>query len=155
MGKIKNVKMPAKKGLLVLFLVLMTVIAGMLAFFALGRHESVDFTVLSEKDIPQEITSEVIPEYRSLERALACRVDEKVYVIVTRGEKPASGYKVDINRMKLEEKDGRQILVVYADFCDPDGKDSISQVLSYPLKVAETDMKKLPDDIELRVQYKE
>ena len=57
--------------------------------------------------------------------------------------------------MKLEEEKGRQLLVVYADFCDPDGKDSISQVLTYPLKVAETDLEKLPDDIELRVQYKE
>ena len=50
-----------------------------------GGGKAVEFKVLSEQDYPQEIASEVIPEYRSLERALACVVDEKVYVIVTRG----------------------------------------------------------------------
>ena len=155
MGRINNVKMPAKKGLVVMIFILITAVAAVITLLALDRHGSVGFTVLSEKDIPQEIAGEVIPEYRSLERALGCMVDDKVYVVVTRGEKPASGYKVDISRMKLEEEKGRQLLVVYADFCDPDGKDSISQVLTYPLKVAETDLEKLPDDIELRVQHKE
>lgn len=82
-------------------------------------------------------------------------VDEKVYVIVTRGEKPASGYKADIDKMKLENKDGKNVLVVYAVFRDPAKNDSMSQVLTYPVKVAETDLKKLPDEIELRVQYEE
>ena len=111
--------------------------------------------MLYEQNYPQEITSEVIPEYRSLERALACVVDKKVYVIVTRGEKPASGYKVDIDKMKLEEGDGKSVLVVYATFRDPAKNDSMSEVLTYPIKVAETQLKKLPDEIELRVQYEE
>ena len=155
MGKIKNLKMPAKKGLVVLFIVVMLAVLTVAVFCFVDRQGSVEFSVLSEKNIPREITSEVIPEYRSLERALACMVDDKVYVVVTRGEKPASGYKVDICKMKLEEKNGKQLLVVYADFCDPNGNESISQVLSYPLKVAKTELKKLPDDIELRVQYRE
>ena len=155
MGKIKNVRMPAGKGMAVIIVLVIIAVSVFAAVMVMDRQGNVGFTVLSEKDIPQEISSEVIPEYRSLERALACMVNGKVYVVVTRGEKPASGYKVDISRMKIEEKDGRSLLVVYADFCDPDRKESISQVLNYPLKVAETELKKLPDDIELRVQYKE
>ena len=57
--------------------------------------------------------------------------------------------------MKLEEGDGKSVLVVYAVFRDPAKNDSMSQVLTYPVKVAETQLKKLPDEIELRVQYEE
>lgn len=40
----------------------------------------------------------MIPEYRELERALGCLIDGKVYVIVTRGEKPTAGYEVSIDQ---------------------------------------------------------
>lgn len=154
MGKIKSIKKPGKKWIVIsaVTLALTVVLAGVLFT---GKGQTVEFKVLSEKEYPQEITSEVIPEYRDLERALACVVDKKVYVIVTRGEKPASGYKVDIDKMKLEEGDGKSVLVVYATFRDPAKNDSMSEVLTYPIKVAETQLKKLPDEIELRVQYEE
>lgn len=154
MGKIKSIKKPGKKWIVIsaVALALTVVVAGVLFT---GKGQTVEFKVLNEQNYPQEITSEVIPEYRSLERALACVVDKKVYVIVTRGEKPASGYKVDIDKMKLEEGDGKSVLVVYATFRDPAKNDSMSEVLTYPIKVAETQLKKLPDEIELRVQYEE
>ena len=154
MGKIKSIKKPGKKWIVIsaVTLALTVVLAGVLFT---GKGQTVEFKVLNEQNYPQEITSEVIPEYRSLERALACVVDKKVYVIVTRGEKPASGYKVDIDKMKLEEGDGKSVLVVYATFRDPAKNDSMSEVLTYPIKVAETQLKKLPDEIELRVQYEE
>lgn len=154
MGKMNSIKMPGKKWIVIIAvsLAFSVVMAGILFT---GKGQNVEFKVLSEQDYPQEITSDVIPEYRSLERALACFVDEKVYVIVTRGEKPASGYKVNIDKMKLEESDGKSVLVVYAAFRDPAKNDSMSQVLTYPVKVAETDLKSLPDEIELRVQYEE
>ena len=154
MGKLNCIKKPGKKWIVIsaVALGLTVVLAGVMFT---GKGQTVEFKMLSEQDYPQEITSEVIPEYRSLKRALACVVDEKVYVIVTRGEKPASGYKADIDKMKLENKDGKDVLVVYAVFRDPAKNDSMSQVLTYPVKVAETDLKKLPDEIELRVQYEE
>ena len=66
----------------------------------------------------------------ALERALACLVDDKVYVLVTRGEKPASGYKVDIRKIKLESEGEKDKLIVYADFTDPGRDSSMSQVLN-------------------------
>ena len=48
--------------------------------------KKVDFEQLSKDNIPQSIETEVIPEYRELERALGCLVDGKVYVVVTRGD---------------------------------------------------------------------
>mgnify|MGYP002513492077 CR=1 FL=1 len=152
MGKLNCIKKPGKKW--IIGVAVIAVIAAAAVMFT-GKGENVEFKVLSENDYPHEITSNVIPEYRTLERALACVVDEKIYVIVTRGEKPASGYKVDIKRMKIEAEENKETLVVYASFKDPARGDSMSQVLTYPVKVAETKLKRLPDEIELRVQYEE
>jgi len=154
MGKMKDIKKPCKKTLVIAAAVFSLAAAAVVLFF-MGQGSNVSFTVLQEKDIPQDISRNVIPEYRTLERALACKSGEKVYVVVTRGEKPASGYKVEIKKMKLCTEDGKDTLVVYAEFKDPAKGNSLSQVLTYPVKVAETDITKLPDDIELRVQYAE
>lgn len=115
----------------------------------------VNFRVLNEGEIPQQIASQVIPEYRQLERALACMVDGKVYVIATRGEKPTSGYELSIERMTLDEQDEVTTLVVYVRFVDPEPGMALTQVLTYPLQVAETELSKLPGQIQLKVQYME
>lgn len=142
-----------KWGLLIMAAVII-VLAGALAVVSgLNGAQSVEFKELSKNKIPQDIIRRVIPEYRTLERALACVVEDKVYVIVTRGEKPTSGFHLSIDRMELEEKNGKSNLVVYADFEDPDEKTSLSHVVTYPIQVAVTDLKKLPDEIELRIQY--
>lgn len=114
---------------------------------------NVDFTPLDEKDIPRAIEKDVIPEYRELERALGCVVDEKVYIVVTRGEKPTAGYDVSIEKVNLEKaKDGSN-LVVTAKFTDPSNDETVSRIISYPYAVAATDLKGLPDTIELNVRY--
>ena len=76
-----------------------------------GGEEKIDFEVVKENKIPAEISSDVIPEYRTLERALACRIDDDIYVMVTRGEKPTSGFGVSVDRMALEDKDGKENLI--------------------------------------------
>ena len=154
MRKLNCIKKQGKKWIVISAVALALTVVAVGVLFT-GKGQSVEFKILNENEYPKEISNEVIPEYRSLERALACIADKKVYVVVTRGEKPASGYKVDIDKMKLEENEGKSVLVVYAAFKDPAKNDSMSQVLTYPVKVAETQLKKLPDEIELRVQYEE
>lgn len=155
MKKINGIKKPERKSLLIMAAAVVLVAASTLAFLVMDSGKAVEFRVLNHKDIPQEIARDVIPEYRSLERALACMVDDKVYVVVTRGEKPASGYTLDISKIRLETDDGKENLVVNAVFRDPAKNDSMSQIVTYPVKVAETDLKRLPDEIELRVRYEE
>ena len=151
--KEKKLRKPGKKSMIIIAAVLVVLIAaGLIAVNLLKGDKAVEFKTLSENQIPQDISSQVIPEYRSLERALACVVKDKIYVVVTRGEKPTSGFEVDIDKMALE-KDGKTNLIVYADFKDPEKRKALAQVLTYPVKVAETDLKKLPDEIELRIQY--
>lgn len=116
-------------------------------------EKNVKFDEVSEKNMPADITNEVIPEYREFERALACMIDDDVYVLVTRGEKPSSGFHVSVDKMKIEKKDDKSNLIVYALFEDPDKETPISQIVTYPLCVVKTDLNDLPDTIELRIQY--
>ncbi|MFQ7473328.1 MAG: protease complex subunit PrcB family protein, partial [Anaerovoracaceae bacterium] len=66
---------------------------------------------------------------------------------------PTSGFKVSVDNMVLEEKDGKSTLVVYANFQDPDKKTAFSQIITYPIQVVKTNLNALPDNIELRIQY--
>lgn len=131
--------------------ILAGVAAGVMGLF--NGDSPVEFSQVSDEEIPETITADIIPEYRTLERALACAVDDDVYVIVTRGEKPTSGFNVSIDRMALEEKNGKENLIVYAVFEDPQKETAISQIITYPVEVVKTDLKALPDTIELRIQY--
>ena len=74
----------------------------------LDGNDPVGFREVKESRIPGEISANVIPEYKTLERALACAVGDDIYVIVTRGEKPTSGFRVDIDSIYTEEKDGKE-----------------------------------------------
>ncbi len=114
---------------------------------------AVTFSQLTEDAIPQEITSQIVPEYRDMERALACVVEDKVYVLATRGEKPTTGYDISIGSMTLDEKDGTSTLTVNAVFTDPQAGASLAQEVTYPYIVAETDLKELPDKIQLKITY--
>ena len=134
---------------------LITVIMAAAAVLLIGARvldgdEPVGFRTVKEGQIPGEISANIIPEYRTLERAL---VGDDIYVMVTRGEKPTSGFKVDIDRIFTVKQDGKENLVVVANFRDPEKKTAISQIITYPLEVVKTDLERLPDTIELRIQY--
>ena len=121
----------------------------------LFNGKSVGFTQLTKEEIPQTIEKDVIPEYRELERALGCLVDGKVYVVVTRGEKPTAGYDLSIEKMLLEKTEDGSNLVVTALFREPAEGETVSRIITYPYLVAETDLTGLPDTIELNVRYAE
>lgn len=119
----------------------------------LSGEESVKFEVYDKNMLPREITSDVIPEYKTLERALACKTEDGIYVVVTRGEKPTSGFDVTVSRISIEKKNSKNNLIVYAEYKDPDKKTALSQIITYPVEVVKTDLESLPDSIELRIQY--
>ena len=64
-------------------------------------------------------------------------------------------YDIAIEKMVLEEEDGTAKLVVHTVFKDPQPGTALSQVLTYPFQVAETELTYLPDQIELKVKYQE
>ena len=146
MDKIRNHKK------LVIGAVALALVAGGIAIMG-GGGTDVDFTVLSEDQYPGQIVSQVIPQYRKLERALACVVDDKIYVVATRGEKASDGYEITIDKMMLMEEDGSTTLEVYCKFTDPAPETALGQAVTYPLQVAVTELEKLPEHISLKVQY--
>ena len=133
-------------------LALAVLIGGGAAVFLSGGTD-VEFTVLSEDQYPGEIVSQVIPEYRKLERALACVVNDEIYVVATRGEKASEGYQIVIDKMTLVEENETSILEVYVKFMDPEPNTAMGQAVTYPLQVAKTELTELPDQISLKVQY--
>lgn len=130
------------------------VLVGLVVAFGINSGETkVKFDKVSEKVMPREMEADILPEYRDIERALACKVDGKVYVIVTRGEKPTAGYEVEIDKITIESKDDKTNMIVYANFVDPTDAENLAQVICYPHAVVKAELKGLPDTIELRSQY--
>lgn len=146
-GKIKKIVIVSVLAVAAVIIVLLTVPR------TVGGSDKVEFQEVEESKLPASITSDVIPEYKTMERALACVVDNDVYVIVTRGEKPSSGFGVSVDKMVLEEQDDKTNLIVYAEFDDPDKETPVSQIITYPMCIVKTDLKRLPNTIELRIQY--
>ncbi|MBE6036712.1 MAG: protease complex subunit PrcB family protein [Clostridiales bacterium] len=154
--KYKGLQSLNKKTVSRIIIVILAVLALGAACFSLfggTDGEAVTFRILSESEIPQQMVSQVIPEYRQLERALACLIDGKVYVLATRGEKASNGYGITIRSMELKETDAGCTLIVQADFTDPAPGITVNQAITYPLQVAETDLTELPQEIELKVKY--
>lgn len=130
------------------------VLAGLIICFGIyGGESRVNFEVVGEKSMPRELEAEIIPNYRDIERALACRVGDEIYILAMRGEKPTSGYEIQITELQMETRDNKNNLIVYALFADPEKPENMAQVTSYPVSVVKADLSGLPDTVELRAEY--
>ena len=132
--------------------------AAVIAIIVIAKFKATDsvveFTALTEDGLPQQIVTEVIPEYRDMERALACAADDKIYVVALRGEKPTTGYDISIDSMSLSsDEDGKTTLTVNVLFTDPQPGASLTQAQTYPYVAAETSLEELPDKIEMKIKY--
>ncbi len=115
-----------------------------------GGNSEVEHMVLDKEQIPEAI-SEILPRYKMLERALAAKVDNEIYVIVTRGEKQTAGYDVEIKKVEVVEEEEEKKLVVHAIFKDPNPDDIVTQSMTYPYVVAKTELEELPPKIDLQI----
>ncbi|MBR5316191.1 MAG: protease complex subunit PrcB family protein [Firmicutes bacterium] len=118
-----------------------------------GGNTKVPFETVTDKTMPRELEADIIPLYRDTERALACKVEDEFYVLAMRGEKPTSGYEIQITELELESRDDKSNLIVYATFADPGTPETMAQVKSYPMSVVKADLNGLPDTIELRSEF--
>ena len=98
----------------------------------------VDYTMIQRDAIPEKILN-IMDKYTNEERALAVKLDNKIYVIVTRAKEKDQGIEIDkISIAKEEDKNTMKVEITYKDKKD-----------SYPFVVAETNLTELPDKIEL------
>lgn len=81
----------------IILILLVSMLVKCVPKFIMGGDSQVGYIVLDTSEVPQKI-QEILPRYRMLERALAAKIEDEVYVIVTRGEKLTAGYAVDIKK---------------------------------------------------------
>ena len=155
-SKKKIFRLPSRKALIIAgAIILLAAVLWVIFGRGLVGERQVEFTQLTKDNIPKSIETEMIPEYRELERALGCLIDGRVYVVVTRGENPTAGYEAAIEEITLEKTDSGVNMKVHALFTDPPSDTAVSQISTYPYTVAETELTSLPDTIELIVRYGE
>jgi hypothetical protein len=116
---------------------------------------NVGFKAVEMEDLPTEI-QEALPKYIMEERALTCKFQDDIYVIVTRGEKKSKGYFVDIDSIQMESYgEDKYDLVVNAKFIDPNPNEIVSQEYDYPIIIVKTNLKTMPEAVHLDVEYVE
>jgi hypothetical protein len=122
----------------------------------LGKGDKkVKYKVLESSEIPEKI-KEILPKYLTEERALSCRLNDEIYVLVTRGEKQTGGYAVEVDKIIREKKTKDDFdLVVYAKFKDPDPNDIVAQGFTYPFTIVKTNLNKMPESINLEIEYED
>ncbi|OPJ55237.1 hypothetical protein [Alkalithermobacter paradoxus] len=109
------------------------------------KSDVVEFTMVERNEIPQKIL-DIMPKYIDEERALSCKIDEEIYVIVTRGQNKEHG--VEIERIEMVNEEDKVVMKVYSVYKSPED--------AHPYVVVKTTLKELPDKIELinRVEEK-
>lgn len=108
------------------------------------QSKPVDYTILQREAIPEKIL-DMMDKYVNEERALAIKLNNKIYVVVTRGDDKNHGIEMDkIDVVKQDDKNIMRVKVVYKD-----------KEKSYPYIVVETNLNELPDSIELNTSVEE
>jgi hypothetical protein len=128
------------KAVLYGIIALILVIGGFLVVpkFLGEKGEPVEFTLVERDEIPEKIL-DVMPKYVDEERALACKIQDKIYVIATRGEN--KDYGVEIEKIEMLKDEDKITMKVYSVYKKPEN--------SHPYIVVETNLKELPDKVEL------
>lgn len=130
------------KGVVYGILILALIIGGFIAIpnIFMEKSKPVDYTMVQREAIPEKIL-DMMDKYTDQERALAVKLDKKIYVIVTRGNDNEHGIEMDkIEMLKDDDKNVMRVNVTYKD-----------KEESYPYIVVETNLTDLPDRIELNV----
>ncbi|GAA0103008.1 hypothetical protein [Paraclostridium bifermentans] len=104
----------------------------------MDESKPVDYIMLQKNEIPEKIL-DMMGKYTDEERALAVKLDGKIYVVVTRGKDADKGIEMNsIKMFKEEDKNIMKVEVVHK-----------NKEESHPYIVVETNLKELPDRIEL------
>ena len=115
--------------------------------------KKVKYKVLESSEIPEKI-KEILPKYLTEERALSCRLNDEIYILVTRGEKSTGGYTVEVDNIEIDKKTKDDFdLIIYAKFKDPDPNDIVAQGFTYPFTIVKTNLNKMPESINLEIEY--
>ena len=134
------------KGVIYGVIIMALIIGGFIVIPNMFMEQSkpVDYTILQREAIPEKIL-DMMDKYVNEERALAVKLNNKIYVVVTKGNDKNHGIEMDkIDVVKQDDKNIMRVKVVYKD-----------KEKSYPYIVVETNLNELPDSIELNTSVEE
>ena len=134
------------KGVIYGVIIMALIIGGFIIIPNIFMEQSkpVDYTILQREAIPEKIL-DMMDKYVSQERALAVKLNNKIYVVVTRGDDKNHGIEMDkIDILRRDDKNIMRVKVLYKD-----------KEKSYPYIVVETNLNDLPDSIELNTSIDE
>lgn len=101
---------------------------------AADKIADLEFTVVPEEEIPQELTK-LIQEKKTNEFKLSYSADGKLYIVAGFGEKSTGGYSVRVNALYLTEN----AIVFDTDLLGPAKDEEVSQASSWPYIVVCTE----------------
>lgn len=130
------------KGIIYGVVLLVLLIGGFLIIpnMFMDKSKVVDYTMIQRESIPEKIL-DMMDKYTNEERALAVKLEQKIYVIVTREKDNEKGIEMD--KIKIVQEDDKSIMKVEALYKEKEK--------SYPYIVVETNLTELPDNIELNI----
>lgn len=103
------------------------------------KVNTVDFTVVSEADLPEEL-QELIQEREEVPFHLTFSDQSYLYIVRGYGKQPSGGYNITINNF-YETKDS---LYFDTELFGPKDKKNLDERASYPYIVIKTEYRKLP-----------
>jgi len=92
----------------------------------------VEYKIIQEIDSPFQV-KEWLEINRSKETHTVIEITNKIYIVVTRGEKRTGGYSVGVKNLDMKEK---EIHIIFQ-YEDPSLEDIVMQVISYPSIIVE------------------
>ena len=134
------------KGVIYGVIIMALIIGGFIVIPNMFMEQSkpTDYTILQREAIPEKIL-DMMDKYVDEERALAVKLNDKIYVVVTRGNDKNHGIEMDkIDIVKQDDKNIMRVKIVYKE-----------KEKSYPYIVVETNLNELPDSIELNTSVEE
>ena len=134
------------KGVIYGIIIMALIIGGFIVIPNMFMEQSkpTDYTILQREAIPEKIL-DMMDKYVDEERALAVKLNDKIYVVVTRGNDKNHGIEMDkIDIVKQDDKNIMRVKIVYKE-----------KEKSYPYIVVETNLNELPDSIELNTSVEE
>lgn len=134
------------KGVIYGVLVLALIVGGFVFIptIFMDKSKPVDYTMVQREAIPEKILG-IMDKYTDQERALAVKLDGKIYIVVTRGND--NNYGIEIEKVSISKEDEKEVMnidIVYR-----------NKEKSYPYIVVETNLKQLPERIELDSRVEE
>ena len=132
------------KGMIYGIFLILFVLAGFIVLPKMfGENiQAVDYVLVQRDSIPDKILN-IMDDYIDQERALTIMVEDKVYVVVTRGKN--NDYGIDVEKIHLENKEGKQVMKIQIVYKEKEN--------AYPFIVLETNINQLPDKVELEKNF--